>query len=46
MVAPMPGSVSRPNAASAGLAPLTADQQAAVRDVYDRIVRPHVHARW
>ena len=37
---------ARANAASAGLAPLTADQQAAVRDVYDRIVRPHVHARW
>lgn len=37
---------ARANAASADLAPLTGDQQAAVRDVYDRIVRPHVHARW
>lgn len=34
------------NAAAAELPPLTADQQAAVRDVYDRLIRPHVHHRW
>jgi aryl-alcohol dehydrogenase-like predicted oxidoreductase len=34
------------NAAAADLPPLTADQHAAVRDVYDRLIRPHVHDRW
>ena len=34
------------NAAAAGLPPLTDDQLAAVGDVYDRLVRPHVHDRW
>jgi aryl-alcohol dehydrogenase-like predicted oxidoreductase len=34
------------NAAAAGVPPLTDDQRAAVRDVYDRLVRPHVHDRW
>ena len=34
------------NAAAAGLAPLSAEQLAGVRDVYDRLVRPHVHSRW
>ena len=34
------------NAAVAGLSPLTDDQRAAVRDVYDRLVRPHVHHLW
>jgi aryl-alcohol dehydrogenase-like predicted oxidoreductase len=34
------------NAAAAGLSPLTDDERAAVRDVYDRLVRPHVHDRW
>ncbi len=37
---------ARANAAAAGLAPLTAEQQDAVREVYDRLVRPHVHGRW
>jgi aryl-alcohol dehydrogenase-like predicted oxidoreductase len=36
----------RANVAAAGLPPLTAEQQAGVRDVYDRLVRPHVHDRW
>jgi len=36
----------RSNAAAAGSAPLTADQQAGVREVYDRLIRPHVHHRW
>jgi aryl-alcohol dehydrogenase-like predicted oxidoreductase len=34
------------NAASAEQAPLRADQLQGVRDVYDRLIREHVHARW
>jgi aryl-alcohol dehydrogenase-like predicted oxidoreductase len=34
------------NAAAAALAPLTADQLAGVSDIYDRLIRPHVHTRW
>lgn len=34
------------NAASASLPPLREDQLAGVRDVYDRLVRAHVHDRW
>jgi aryl-alcohol dehydrogenase-like predicted oxidoreductase len=34
------------HAAAAHLAPLTPDQLAGVRDVYDRLIRPHVHDRW
>ncbi len=34
------------NVASAALAPLREDQLAGVRDVYDRLIRPHVHDRW
>ncbi len=34
------------NAAAAGVPPLTVEQVNAVRDVYDRLVRPHVHDRW
>ncbi len=37
---------ARGNAAAAGLPPLTAQQQDALRDVYDRSVREHVHDRW
>ena len=37
---------ARGNAAAAGLPPLTAEQQDALRDVYDRSVREHVHDRW
>ena len=36
----------RQNAAAAGLAPLRADQLEGVTDVYDRLLREHVHARW
>ena len=34
------------NVASAALAPLREDQLRGVRDVYDRLIRPHVHDRW
>ncbi len=34
------------NAAAAAVAPLREEQLAGVRDVYDRLVREHVHARW
>jgi aryl-alcohol dehydrogenase-like predicted oxidoreductase len=37
---------ARSNAAAADLPPLTDEQQAAVREVYDRHIRAHVHARW
>jgi aryl-alcohol dehydrogenase-like predicted oxidoreductase len=36
----------RGNAAAAGIPPLRDEQLAAVRDVYDRLIRPHVHDRW
>jgi len=34
------------NAAAAGLAPLRPEQLDGVRDVYDRLLREHVHAHW
>jgi aryl-alcohol dehydrogenase-like predicted oxidoreductase len=34
------------NAAAGGLAPLSPDQLDGVRDVYDRMIRKHVHSRW
>ena len=34
------------NAAAAQLPPLSAQQQDALREVYDRSVREHVHSRW
>jgi aryl-alcohol dehydrogenase-like predicted oxidoreductase len=34
------------NVAAADLAPLCEDQLAGVSDVYDRLIRPHVHDRW
>jgi len=37
---------ARGNAAAADLPPLTDEQQDALRDVYDRSVREHVHDRW
>lgn len=37
---------ARANAAAAELAPLSADTMAAAREVYDRLVKPHVHQRW
>jgi aryl-alcohol dehydrogenase-like predicted oxidoreductase len=37
---------ARANAAAAGLSPLSSDDLAAVRLVYDELIRPSVHARW
>jgi aryl-alcohol dehydrogenase-like predicted oxidoreductase len=37
---------ARANAASAGLPDLSAEQLAAVAEIYERLVRPHVHERW
>jgi aryl-alcohol dehydrogenase-like predicted oxidoreductase len=37
---------ARANAAAAALPPLSGEQQAAVREVYDRHIRAHVHDRW
>jgi aryl-alcohol dehydrogenase-like predicted oxidoreductase len=37
---------ARGNVAAASLAPLSEEQQAAVREVYDRHIREHVHDRW
>jgi aryl-alcohol dehydrogenase-like predicted oxidoreductase len=34
------------NVAAADLPPLRPDQLDGVRDVYDRLIRPHVHGRW
>jgi aryl-alcohol dehydrogenase-like predicted oxidoreductase len=34
------------NAAAAALAPLDPAQRDALREVYDRHVREHVHSRW
>ena len=34
------------NAAASDLAPLSADVMAAARDVYTRLIAPHVHQRW
>jgi aryl-alcohol dehydrogenase-like predicted oxidoreductase len=36
----------RQNVAAAALEPLREGQRAGVRDVYDRLIRPHVHSRW
>jgi aryl-alcohol dehydrogenase-like predicted oxidoreductase len=40
-----PGQVTG-NVAAADLPPLREDQLAGVRDVYDRLIRQHVHDRW
>ena len=37
---------ARQNAAVAAMAPLRPDQLEGVADVYDRLLREHVHARW
>ncbi len=37
---------ARQNAAAADLDPLTDDQLAGVAEIYDRLIRPHVHDRW
>lgn len=46
----IPGARSRAqaegNAAAADLPPLTSEQQSAVVEIYDRLVRPLVHDRW
>ena len=34
------------NVAAAAVAPLSAEQQAAVTEVYDKYIREHVHTRW
>lgn len=34
------------NVAAADLPPLRAEQLAGVSDVYDRLIRQHVHDRW
>jgi aryl-alcohol dehydrogenase-like predicted oxidoreductase len=34
------------NVAAADLPPLTAETMAAIDDIYDRLIRPHVHQRW
>jgi len=36
----------RQNTSAASLPPLREEQLAGVRDVYDRLIREHVHARW
>jgi aryl-alcohol dehydrogenase-like predicted oxidoreductase len=37
---------ARQNAVAADVAALTSDQLAGVQDVYDRLIRSHVHDRW
>ena len=34
------------NVAAAAAAPLSGEQLEGVRDVYDRLIREHVHDRW
>jgi aryl-alcohol dehydrogenase-like predicted oxidoreductase len=40
------GTQARANAACADLPPLRDEQLAGVRDIYDRLLRAHVHDRW
>ncbi|MGZ2405278.1 aldo/keto reductase [Rhizobium ruizarguesonis] len=40
------GEQARANAAAADLAPLSADVMAATREIYGRLIAPHVHQRW
>ncbi|MGA1801374.1 aldo/keto reductase [Rhizobium sp. HT1-10] len=37
---------AKANAAAADLSPLSADVMAATREIYDRLIAPHVHQRW
>ncbi len=37
---------AKANAAAADLAPLSADVMAATREIYQRLLAPHVHQRW
>jgi aryl-alcohol dehydrogenase-like predicted oxidoreductase len=34
------------NMAASDLPPLSSETMAAVQEVYDRLIRPHVHQRW
>jgi aryl-alcohol dehydrogenase-like predicted oxidoreductase len=34
------------NVAGSALSPLDKDTMAAVREIYDRLIRPHVHHGW
>lgn len=34
------------NVGAAGLAPLSAETMAKAQEIYDRLIRPHVHPRW
>jgi aryl-alcohol dehydrogenase-like predicted oxidoreductase len=34
------------NVAASNLAPLSGEAMAAVREIYDQLIRPHVHPRW
>lgn len=40
------GEQARANAAAAGLPPIAGDVMEATREVYYRLIAPHVHARW
>ncbi|EJC73120.1 aldo/keto reductase [Rhizobium hidalgonense] len=40
------GEQARANADAADLAPLSADVMAATREIYERLIAPHVHQRW
>jgi len=40
------GEQAQANAAAAALAPLSAEVMAAARELYARLVKPHVHQRW
>ncbi|MGO4485086.1 aryl-alcohol dehydrogenase-like predicted oxidoreductase [Rhizobium pisi] len=37
---------AKANATAADLAPLSADVMAATREIYERLIAPHVHQRW
>ena len=37
---------ARGNASAAAVAPISAEQEKALAEVYDEVVRPHVHDRW
>ncbi|MGO4353900.1 aldo/keto reductase [Rhizobium sp. RAF36] len=40
------GEQAKANAAAASLAPLSHDVMAATREIYERLIAPHVHHRW
>jgi len=37
---------ARGNAAASDLAALSAETMSAAREIYDRLIKPHVHQRW